>query len=164
MASFILLLVLIESVVTNLMKENLIIDKKTASGFDSYFRSNAPLNEETMLNVIVDNSQDKNDMTIDESVTFCHLIPQRHSDIDTPSLQNTFTPEHFYNFYTCSLDCCSGVLISALTKYLSEKLYHYTNHDFFRIRLVVISLFVTYCIHVSSSGGRESSFFITDAG
>ena len=45
----------------------------------------------------------------------------------------------------CSLDCCSGVLISTLSKYLSEKLYHYTNHDFFfRIRLVAISLFVTW--------------------
>ena len=65
----------------------------------------------------------------------------------------------------CSLDCCSGVLISTLSKYLSEKLYHYTNHDFFfRIRLVAISLFVTYCIHLSSSGGRKSSFLITDAG
>ena len=65
----------------------------------------------------------------------------------------------------CSLACCSGVLISTLSKYLSEKLYHYTNHDlFFRIRLVAISLIVTYCIHVNSSGGRESSFFITDAG
>ena len=33
---------LIESVVTNLMRENLIINKKTASSFDSFFRSNAP--------------------------------------------------------------------------------------------------------------------------
>ena len=65
----------------------------------------------------------------------------------------------------CSLDCCSGVLISTLSKYLSEKLYHYTNHDFFfRIRLVAMSIFVTYCIHLSSSGGLECSFFITDAG
>ena len=64
----------------------------------------------------------------------------------------------------CSLDCCSGVLISTLSKYLSEKLYHYTNHNFFfRIRLVAISLFVTYCIHVSSSGSCKSSFFISNA-
>ena len=33
---------LIESVVTNLMKDNLIINKKTTSGFDSFFRNNAP--------------------------------------------------------------------------------------------------------------------------
>ena len=53
----------------------------------------------------------------------------------------------------CLLDSCSGVSISTLSKYLSEKLYLYTSHDlFFRIRVVVISLFVTYCIHVSSSG------------
>ena len=65
----------------------------------------------------------------------------------------------------CSLGCCSGVLISKLSKYLSEKIYHYTNHDiFFRIRLAALSLFLTYCIHVSSSGGLESLFFISDAG
>ena len=65
----------------------------------------------------------------------------------------------------CSLDCCFGVFISTLSKYLSDKLYYYTNYDFFfRLRLVAILIFVTYCIHVSSSGGRESSFFITDAG
>ena len=65
----------------------------------------------------------------------------------------------------CSLDCCPGVLISTLSKYFLEKLYHYTNHDsFFRIRVVTISLFVAYCLHVSSSGGRESSFLITNAG
>ena len=65
----------------------------------------------------------------------------------------------------CSPDCCSGVLIQTLSKYLSEKLYHYTYHDFFfRIHLIAISLFVTYWIHVSSSGGRKSSFFTTDAG
>ena len=63
----------------------------------------------------------------------------------------------------CSLDCCSEVVISTLSKYSSEKLYHYTNCDFiFRTRLVAISLFVIYCTHVSSSGGRESSFFISD--
>ena len=65
----------------------------------------------------------------------------------------------------CSLDCCSGVLISTSNKYLSEKLCHYTNHDFFfRIQLVAMSLFVTYCIYVSSSGSHESSFFISGAG
>ena len=35
---------LIEGVVTNLIRENLIINKKNASGFDSFFRNNAPLN------------------------------------------------------------------------------------------------------------------------
>ena len=63
----------------------------------------------------------------------------------------------------CSLDCCPGV-ISTLSQYLSEKIYHHTNHDlFFRIRLVAMSLFFTYSIHVNSSGDRESSFSITDA-
>ena len=63
----------------------------------------------------------------------------------------------------CSLNCCSGVILT-LSQYLSEKLYHYTNHDlFFRIRLVATSLFFSYCIHVSSSGDCESSFSITDA-
>ena len=64
----------------------------------------------------------------------------------------------------CSVDCCSGVFISTLGKCLWDELYHYTNYDFFfRLCLVAMSLFVT-CIHVSSSDGRESSFFITDAG
>ena len=31
----------------------------------------------------------------------------------------------------CSLDCCFGVFISTLNKYLSDKLYHYNNYDFF---------------------------------
>ena len=31
----------------------------------------------------------------------------------------------------CSLDCYSEVFISTLSKYLSDKLYHYTNYDFF---------------------------------
>ena len=60
----------------------------------------------------------------------------------------------------CSLDCCFGVFIPTLSKYLSDKPYYYTNYDFFfRLQLVAILIFVTYCIHVSSSGGRESSFF-----
>ena len=64
-----------------------------------------------------------------------------------------------------SLDCCSGVFISTLTKNLLDKLYQYTNYDFFfRLRLAAISLFLTYCIHVSSSGGLESSLFITNTG
>ena len=82
--------VLIESVVTNLMKENLIINKKTPSGFDSFFRNNAPLNEETMSSAMEDKSQDKNEVTRDESVTFCHPTPQVHNDTDTPLPQNTF--------------------------------------------------------------------------
>ena len=83
---------LIESVITNLMRENLIINKKTTYGFDSFFRNNAPLNKETMPNVIMDKSQDKNEVIIDESVTPCQPIPQLHSNIDTSPLQNTFTP------------------------------------------------------------------------
>ena len=74
------------------MKENLIINKTTPSGFDAFFRNNAPLNEETMSNVIVDKNQDKNEVILDESVTFCHPTPQVHNDIDTPLPQNTFTP------------------------------------------------------------------------
>ena len=35
---------LTEGVVTNLIRVNLIINKKTASGFDFFFRNNAPLN------------------------------------------------------------------------------------------------------------------------
>ena len=31
----------------------------------------------------------------------------------------------------CSLDCCSGVFISTLSKYLSDKLYYYTSYAFF---------------------------------
>ena len=65
---------------------------KTPSRFDSFFRNKAPLIEETMSNVIVDKSQDKNEVILDESVTFCHLTPQVHNDIDTPLPQNTFTP------------------------------------------------------------------------
>ena len=46
-----------------------------------------------------------------------------------------------------------------LRKYLSDNLYHYTNYGcVFRLRLVAISLFVTYCIRVSSSDGCVSSF------
>ena len=41
------------------MNENLIFNKKTASGFDSFFRKNAFLLEETTPNIIVDRSQDK---------------------------------------------------------------------------------------------------------
>ena len=84
--------VLIESVVTNLIKENLIINKKTPSGFDSFFRNNASQNDETMSSVIVDKNQDKNEVILDESVTFCHPTPQVHNDTDAPLPQNTFTP------------------------------------------------------------------------
>ena len=84
--------VLIESVVTNLIKENLIFNKKSPSSFDSFFQNNAPLNEETMPNITVDKSQDKNEVILDESVTFCRLTPQLYNDIDTPLLQNTFAP------------------------------------------------------------------------
>ena len=49
----------------------------------------------------------------------------------------------------CSLDCYSGVFISTLSKYLSDKLYHYTHYNFF--------------LDYDTIGSRESSFFITDA-
>ena len=74
------------------MKDNLIINKKTTSGFDSFFRNDAPLNEEIMPNVIIDNSQDKNEVIIDESATPCQPTPQLHNDIDTLPLQNSFPP------------------------------------------------------------------------
>ena len=75
------------------MKENLIIHKKTASGFDFFSRSNATLNEETMPNVIMNKSQDKNEVIIDEwLVTLCQPALQLYSDIDTPLLQNVFIP------------------------------------------------------------------------
>ena len=45
-----------------------------------------------MPNVIMDKSQDKNEVIIDELVTPCQPAPQLHNDIDTPPLQNTFTP------------------------------------------------------------------------
>ena len=45
-----------------------------------------------MTNVIADKSQDENGVKFDESVTFCHPASQFHNNIDTPPLQNTFTP------------------------------------------------------------------------
>ena len=45
----------------------------------------------------------------------------------------------------CSLHCCSGVFISTLSKYLSDKLYHYTNYDCFSI---TISSYITFCHHL----------------
>ena len=57
-----------------------------------FFRNVAPLNEETMPDVIIDNSQDKNEVIIEKSVTPCQPTPQLHNDIDTPPLQNSFTP------------------------------------------------------------------------
>ena len=67
-------------------------NKKTASRFNSFFWNNAPLNEETMSYVIVGKRQDKNEVILDESVTFCHLTAQLHNDIDTSLPQKTFTP------------------------------------------------------------------------
>ena len=109
--------VLIESVVTNLMKENLIINKKTPSGFDSFFRKNAPLNEETMSSVTVDKNQDKNEVILDQSVTFCHPTPQVHNDTDTPLSQNTFTPakKPESDMLTVKIEA----LITALKSYVS---------------------------------------------
>ena len=40
---------------------------------------------------MADKSQDKNEVILDESVTFCHPTPQVHNDTDTPLPQNTFT-------------------------------------------------------------------------
>ena len=57
--------VLIESFVMNLMKKNLIFNKKTASDFDSFFRNIASLNKETMSNNIVEKSHDKNKVILD---------------------------------------------------------------------------------------------------
>ena len=64
----------------------------------------------------------------------------------------------------CSQDCCSGVIISTLSKYLRINFIIIPITTFFRLPLVAISLFAIYCIHVRSSGGRESSLFIIDAG
>ena len=41
---------------------------------------------------VIDNSQDNNEVIIDESVTPCQPTPQLHNDIDTPRLQNSITP------------------------------------------------------------------------
>ena len=99
------------------MKDNLIINKKTTSGFDSFIRNDAPLNEENMPNVIIDNSQDKNEVIIDESVTPCQPTPQLHNDIDTPPLQNSFTPakEPESDMSTVKIES----LITALKSYVS---------------------------------------------
>ena len=46
-----------------------------------------------MSNVIVDKSLHKNEVILDESVTFCQPNPQLHNnDTDTPLPQNTFSP------------------------------------------------------------------------
>ena len=45
-----------------------------------------------MPNAMMDNSQDKNEVIIDESVTPCQLTSQHHNEIDTPPPQNSFTP------------------------------------------------------------------------
>ena len=66
--------------------------QKTASGFDPFFRKNALLRQETTSNVTVYKSQDKSEVILDESVTFCLPFPQIHNDIDTSLFQNTFTP------------------------------------------------------------------------
>ena len=42
---------------------------------------------------MVEKRQDKNEVILDESVTFCQRNSQLHNnDIDTPLPQNTFTP------------------------------------------------------------------------
>ena len=111
---------MIESVVANLMKENLIINKKTASGFDSLFRNNASLNGETMPHVIVDKSQHENEVIIDESVTSCHPVPEPHNHIDTPPLQNTFTPAKELESDMSAMKI-EG-LITALKSYVSREI------------------------------------------
>ena len=85
-------IILTESVATNLMKENLIFNKKIVSGFKSTFRKNPFLRKETMPNVIADKSQDKNEIILDKLVTFCQPTSQLHNDIDSPVSLNTFTP------------------------------------------------------------------------
>ena len=45
-----------------------------------------------MSSVIVDKSQDKNEVVLDESVTFCQPTTQVYNDFDTSLPQNTFTP------------------------------------------------------------------------
>ena len=90
---------------------------KTPSRFDCFFRNNAPLIEETMSDVIVDNSQDKNEVILDESVTFCHPTPQVHKNTDTLLPQNTFTPakKPESDMSTVKIEA----LISALKSYVS---------------------------------------------
>ena len=70
-----------------------------------------------MPNVIVDKNQDKNEVTIDESVTSCHRTPQLHNNIDTPPLQNTFTPakKPESDMSTVKIEA----LITALKRYVS---------------------------------------------
>ena len=48
-----------------------------------------------------------------------------------------------------SLHCCSGVFISTLSKYLSDKIYHYTNYDYF---LITISSYITFWHHLLYTG------------
>ena len=55
-----------ESAGTDLMKQKLIINKTTASEFDSFFRKNAPLHKETTSNATVDKVQDKNEVILHE--------------------------------------------------------------------------------------------------
>ena len=45
-----------------------------------------------MSSVIVDKSQDKSEVILDESGTFYHPTLQIHNDTNTPLSQNTFTP------------------------------------------------------------------------
>ena len=58
-----------ESAGTDLMKQNLIINKTAASEFDSFFRTNAPLHKETTSNATVDKVQDKNEVILHECNT-----------------------------------------------------------------------------------------------
>ena len=45
-------------------------------------------------------------------------------------------------------ECCSGVIILTLSKYLSDRRYHYTNYDFCRLQLVAI-YFLSLIVYVS---------------
>ena len=70
--------------------------------------------------MLLDNSQDKNEVIIDESVTPCQPTPQLHNDIDTPLLQNSFTPakEPESNMSTVKTEA----LITALKSYVSSEI------------------------------------------
>ena len=70
-----------------------------------------------MPNFIIDNSQDNNEVIIDESVTPCQPTPRLHNDIPTPPLQNSFTPakKPESDMSTVKIE----VLITALKSYVS---------------------------------------------
>ena len=70
-----------------------------------------------MTNVVADKSQDENEVKIDESVTFCYPTLQFHNNIDTPPLQNTFTPTTKLESDLSTVK--TEALIAALKSYVS---------------------------------------------